>query len=110
RRAELFALGRFEIRSAEIEREATRLPALASVERFRVRIAEHDLRVEAKPARRFVRAVNAIAVSLTRTDAGQVAVPDESRSLRERNPRLAIVGIEETQLHAARVLRVEGEV
>ena len=75
---------------------------------------EHDLvRVESMPTFGVVRAVNPVAIQLSRKDAGNVAVPDEVRLLRKRDARRfarAVGGIEQAQLHLACMLGKDGEV
>jgi hypothetical protein len=68
-------------------------------------------RVEPMPRLRRVRPMHAVAVPLSRSQVGQVAMPDEVRLLGEADPLLiAPVAIEEAELDGSGVLAEEGEV
>src|SRR5581483_2076904 len=87
-------------------------PADRPGDRLRVRVEEELRGIEAMPVRRRVRAVDAIAVELPRTDVRQARVPHELVLLDERNARLLgrVVGREEADLDARRVLGEDREV
>ncbi len=64
------------VRLGGFEAEERRTETAGVTQRACVRIDEELARIEAMPARRVVRPVDAIAVELTRPHVGQVAVPD----------------------------------
>ena len=102
---------------------ATRAPDLVPEERIapanrvahglRIRIDQQLRRIEAMPFARRVWSVHAIAVQLTGTRVGQIAVPHLIAALGHRNaPHLVRIvrALEEAQIDARPVLREEREV
>ena len=111
-------------RIAELVVEQRVVPVDVPFDGLRVRVEQQLGAVAAPPARRIVGSVHAIAVTLARCDAGQVAVPDEvvdfgQLDLRfcERAAAAASLGalagriaIEQAQLHTLGNLREQGKV
>src|SRR5581483_1559984 len=88
-------------------------PVEAAGDRLRVGVDEQLARVEAQAAGRVVRAVDAVAVELARTDARHVAVPDVGGHLAQPQPLALVPGVqrvEQADLHLGRVFGIEGEV
>ncbi len=83
---------------AQLVGETSVIPTFDTVERSRVRIENDDVRVETVTAAGIIRPVHTVAVALADTQARHVRVPDERRALRDRDPRLGPVLIEQTQL------------
>ena len=90
--------------------EAAVVPRFGAIERARIRIEEHDLRIEAQAALRIVRSVYAIAVALTGAKFGNVAVPDEAGAARQALARLDALRIEQAKLDGGGTFGIEGEV
>ena len=81
-----------------------------ALDRLRVRVDQQLVRVEAVAGARVVGAVDAVAVALPGTDAGQVHVPVERRALADLDPLLDVLVVEQAQLDALGVLGEQREV
>jgi hypothetical protein len=77
---------------------------------LRIRIDQELRRVEAVTACRRPRTVDAVAVALPGADPRHVGVPVERGALGELQPHLAVVVVEQAELHPLRVLGEEREV
>jgi hypothetical protein len=87
-----------------------RPPVDVSVDRLGVGIDEQLDRVEALSLRRPVGTIHSVAVALARTYPREVTMPHEGARLGEGHAQLALLVIEETQLHARRLLGEDREV
>jgi hypothetical protein len=99
-----------EVVAAGVRQRTTALPLDRTFDCLRVRVDQKLLWVEAVSLLRRPAAVDAISVALSRTDAGQVAVPVVRRPLRHVDALLLVAAVEERQLDALRVLGEEREV
>ena len=99
------------VRSRTIAEQGV-VPADAAVQAPGIGIEEQLVRVEAVPAPRLVGAVHAIAVELSRLQAGDIAVPDLIRPLRQGEPLdlPAPLRIEQAEFDRRRMCGEEREV
>ena len=81
-----------------------------ALDRLGVGVDQKLGRVEAMAAFRVVRPVDAVGVPLARPDVRQVAMPVEGGPLGQRESRLDVVGVEETELDSLGMLGEEREV
>ena len=86
------------------------IPTDGTVDCLRVWIDEQLGRIETQPRGGVVAAVNAVAVPLPRTDAGEEAVPVERRPFLDGDPFLIPVRVEQAELDTLGVLREQREV
>ena len=86
------------VRVVEVVAEQRLVPLEGAVDRFGIRVEQQLVRIAPLPRGRIVGAVHAVAVALTRLDAGQKAMPHEAIHLGQRDPCLRAVGVEQTQL------------
>ena len=87
-----------------------RVPQDPALDGLRVGVDQQLVRVEAVALLGIPRPVHPERVPLAGPDVRQVAVPVERGALAQVHPRLAIVGVEEAQLHPLGVLGEEREV
>ena len=108
-------------RVGELVVEQGVVPADVPFDRLAVRIEQQLGPVTAKPARRIVRSVHAVAVTLAWRDAGKVAVPDEAVDFGQLDPGFDELAVsssgtvvadltEQAQLHAFCNLGEQGEI
>ena len=95
---------------AEVVAEQGLVPLKCAVDGLRIGVHQHLVRVAPQSRLGVVRPVDAVAVALARFDVGYVCVPDESVDLRQGDPALGAVGVEEAQLHALGYLTEHREV
>src|SRR3954452_6792782 len=86
------------------------VPLHLSIDRFAVRIQQQLRRIAATSGAGIPGTVYAKSVSLAGTDVRDVAVPDESRHLRQIDARLLAVVIEKAKLDARGDLGENGKV
>src|SRR5258708_3525032 len=87
-------------------------PNEPSGETLCIRIDQQLVRIEAKAAFRFIRAVHPVAVDMARHDVVEIAVPDVLGPLGERNPfKLApALAVEQTKLDFLRICGKQREI
>jgi hypothetical protein len=92
-----------------VRQDVGAIPLDRPLDRLRVRVDEELARIEAMPGGGVVRTVDAVPVSPTRLDAGEVAMPVVRGHRAQLHLRLA-VAVEEAQHDALGVLGEDGEV
>ena len=98
------------VAAGDVGEDVRRVPEDRPFDRLRIRVDEQLVRVETVPARRVVRPVDAVAVALSRPDAGDVAVPVVRGVVGELDACLGAVLVEQAELDALGVLGEEREV
>ena len=97
-------------RRGHLVAEDGRPPLDGAVDGAGVGVQEQLVRVAAPPGPRVPGPVDAVAVALARSDAGQVAVPAVAGHLRQVDAALPTIVVEEAQLDAFRDPREDAEV
>src|SRR5208337_741582 len=101
---------------AELVVEQRLIPAEVTLDRLAVGIEQELGALAAQAARGIVRPVHAVAVTLSRRDAGQVAMPDEAIDLGQLDPGLgelvlvAVGRVKQAKFHTFRDLGEQSEI
>ncbi len=89
------------------------MPAQRTAHSFGIRIEQHLIGVEAVPMQGLEGTVHPVPVELSRHQIGEVAVPDRTGPVRQHRSEgwlLSVRTVEQTQLHPAGMVAVQGKI